>query len=83
MDSTSCYSVAMRYFTGVLALLVAVTALPGLALVAIVLRLGFERSYELYGPTFTIIAGLGLVPVLACFAFLLDRRERQSRLPEL
>jgi hypothetical protein len=71
----------MRYVCAALALLVALTALPGLFLIAFVLRLGLERSYEDYGLTFTIIAALGFLPVLLCFAFLLDRREQRQRLP--
>lgn len=56
---------------GVLLLLAPV----GLVLAAIVFRLGLERSYEIYGPAFTVIAALGLLPCLLAIGFLFDKRQ--------
>lgn len=50
-------------------------AFPGLFLFAIIVRLGLQQSYEVYGAGFTIIAGLGVLPVLLAIGFLFDKQQ--------
>lgn len=71
----------MRTVILALVLLLLLLAPVGLVMVGIVLKLGLERSYEIYGPAFTIMAGLGLLPVLLAIAFLFDRQEQRKQPP--
>lgn len=50
----------------------------GLILFAIIVRLGLEQSYYVYGPTFTVLAGLGVVPCLLAIGFLFDKRQERQ-----
>lgn len=51
----------------------------GLILFAVIVRLGLEESYEVYGPVFTLIAGLGVVPCLLAIGFLFDRQQTRRQ----
>ena len=54
----------------------------GLFLIGILLKLGIEQSLTLYGTTFTVIAGLGFLPVCLGVAFLFDKQEAAKSAPE-
>jgi uncharacterized membrane protein YqjE len=47
----------------------------------ILLKLGLEESYRIYGAGFTIGLVIGIAPCLVALAFLLDRREQQNQNP--
>lgn len=64
---------------GVLMIAVGLAAFPGLFLAGMIFKMGLERSLELYGVPFTVIAGLGLLPVLLSIGFLFDRQEQRKK----
>jgi uncharacterized membrane protein YqjE len=45
---------------------------------ALLLKMGIQESYRYYGPGFTLLLCLSVVPCLVTFGFLLDRRGQQS-----
>lgn len=62
----------MRVF---IVLVFAASVFIGGILSANIYRMGLEQSYGVYGPIFTFISGVGLVPLIVSIAFLFDKRQ--------